>query len=127
MGFSKASCFLLTFAGVCACRPAFGQRPVATNSSLQAQVVYVSDDRGLEPSEIKRAPGPVLLVVKNQTYDPSIELSLSRTDVPGAAAVIPPTEIVGGNQDFLLNLASGTYELVEKNHPNWKLHVVVGE
>ena len=88
-------------------------------SKLQALLVLVSTEGGMSPNEATHSAGPILLIIRNQTYARHLDLSLIRTDLAEPAVTVPPTEVSGRSVDWLLDLDPGTYQLTEATHPAW--------
>lgn len=78
---------------------------------------------GFEPSEIRRPPGPFLLIVHNQSSAESISLILRRD-----AGELLKALAFRQRQARLrerIDLPPGQYVLTEQNHPNWQCRITI--
>lgn len=76
---------------------------------------------GFAPVEVQHAPGTFAIAVENQLLAGEYTLRLKAED----GTVLTEMQVQKGSSAWTVNLPTGTYTLVEVNHPQWTCRIVV--
>ena len=96
-----------------------------TSSSLPYEVLYISG-KIIYPSQITRAAGPFLLVIKNHSRLKKLVIHIKQSGA-GMEVLRADLDDRNGNYDAVVNLTSGTYYVTEPGHPDLKCTLTITE
>jgi hypothetical protein len=76
---------------------------------------------GFTPSEVQHAPGTFAISVENSTFSGEYTLRLKAED----GTVLKEFRVQKGSAAWTVSLQTGTYSLMETDHPQWTCRIVI--
>lgn len=95
--------------------------PRATAQQGRDEVRIELTANGFNPNQVQHAPGRFAISVENSTLSDEYMLRLKAED----GTILNEFQVQKGSSAWTVNLQTGTYTLMETDHPQWTCRILV--